>query len=113
MSETETDLGPLTKSEAKEFIRALEKKVNTIFKGLKAGERVTYNIHSMDEATGRYTYNQVTNKEVIGRVVIGRNAKGKADILNEFSVTRQKLHADLNIGKRLEVKQNEKRWSNR
>lgn len=113
MFEAETVLGPLTKNEAKEFIRSLEKKVNLAMRTLNARERISYHIHNFDEALGRFTYNQVTNREIIGRVVIGKNAKGKADVLSEYSVTRQKLHADLNIGNRVVVKQNEKRWSNR
>jgi hypothetical protein len=103
----------LTMEESKQFIREHEKKVNATMRALKSGERVSYNLHEADFATGRYTYNEIVNKELRGRVIIARGPNGKAKIVSEVSVSRRSLHAELNLTERVPVKKTEKKWSKR
>lgn len=103
----------LTYEEAKIFIRELERKTNKALRELKANERISYSLRNANPELGRFTYNEIKKKEIHGCVVIGFNLRGKPDIVHSYHVPRAKLHADLNIGKKLEVKQNEKRWSTR
>jgi len=113
MEELEATIEVLTKEEAKLFIRAFEREANAKFRKIKANTVVSYHIREINEQLGRFTYNEVVNKEITGCLVIARGANGKAKIVNLFHVTRQKLHTDLNIQPRTQVKQSERRWSTR
>jgi hypothetical protein len=103
----------LTHDEAKVFIRELEKKTNATMRKLKANEHVTFHIHNSDHVTGRFTYNEVVNKVIVGRVVVGRGLKGEIKLVSEYAVTRQHLLADLNLADRVKVNKSERKWSKR